>query len=312
MKLSSKEMIILAVFLSIAIIVAGLFLFIMPEYEKIQPNKNSLQAAKDERDQVYASLAREATIDKEIDDAIELANTVSLNFYEDMTTYEADVLVREILEATDMSTDSLSLGSFSTATLTVSDFVETIISYPLKEYSGFQPNILNTEDYPVEYDEDGDLIVPDAYIEKYGEEQALTEYLTALLSTQSQTIGAITVNFTVTGTRGDFLNFLNYIADLEKATIINNTTVAYTGFENDGNTNNNNNNNNNAAPVEGEEGEAAQNVNTNTNTNTTPTEQLLNDNSEISAPISMTFFCVTPMAQVEITTSAEVEAEPAA
>ena len=297
MKLSSKEMIILAVFLSIVIIVAGLFLFIMPEYEKIEPNKNSLEGAKNQLDQVYASLAREATIDQEIDDAIEQANTISLSFYDDMTTYEADVIVREILEATNMSTKSLSLSSYTTSVLSVTDYVETIVNYPLKEYSGFVDSRISPEELSagVSYDENGNLVVPENFEEKYKE--ALKEYMTALLSTQTQTVGSITVNFTVEGTRGDFLNFLDYVSDLEKATLINSTTVAYTVGEG------NNNNNNNAAPAEGEEGAPVQNT-------PTTTERTLNNNSEISAPISMTFYCITPMSMEEITASAE--AEPAA
>lgn len=285
MKLSSKEMIILSVFLSIVIIVAGLFLFIMPEYDKIEPNKNNLQAAKDERDQVYAVLTREETIDQEIQDAIDQANTTSLYFYDDMTTYEADVLVREILEATNMSTDSLSLSNFATSTLSVTDYVSAIVTYPLKDYSGFKSDNIQSSDYPISYDEEGKIIVPEAYLKKYGEEQALTEYLTALLSTQTQTVGSITVSFTIKGTRANFLNFLNYVADLEKATYIGGTTVAYTG-------------NSGASAAEDEEGEASANTNT---------DQLLGINAEIAAPISMTFYCITPMQPQE---SAEAEAEP--
>lgn len=293
MKLSSKEMIILAVFLSIAIIVAGLFLFILPEYEKIEPNKNSLQAEKDALDQIYASLAREGTIDQEIDDAIEKANTISLSFYDEMTTYEADVLVREILEATNMSTNGLSLNDYTTETLTVTDYVKTIVTYPLKEYSGFIDDSINYEELAasVAYDEDGNLVIPEEFREKY--EQALKEYMTALLSTQNQTVGVITVNFTIEGTRGDYLKFLDYVAGLEKATLITSANVAYTGSET------------NTATVEGEEG-AVQ--------NTTTVERTLNDNSEISTPISMSFYCVTPMAIAEFTAEAEAEpeAEPAA
>ena len=299
MKLSSKEMIILAVFLSIVIIVAGLFLFILPEYEKIEPNKNSLQAEKDALDQVYASLAREATIDQEIDDAIQQANTISLSFYDEMTTYEADVLVREILEATNMSTKGLSLSDYSTQTLTVTDYVETIITYPLKQYSGFIDDRFDAEELAasVSYDEDGNLVIPEDFKEKYV--QALKEYMTALLSTQSQTVGAVTVNFTIEGTRGDFLKFLDYVAGLEKATIINSTNVAYTGTET--------NTANAAAPAEGEEGAPVQ-------ANTTPVERVLNDNSEISTSVSMTFYCITPMSTEEFTVAAEAEpeAEPAA
>ena len=308
MKLSSKEMTILAVFLSIVILVAATFLFILPEYEKIEPNKNALQAAKDEKEQIYASLERENTIDQEIQDAIDLANNISLYFYEDLTPYDADVIVREILEATNMSTNSLSVGSFTSSTLTITDYVETIVSYPLKDYSGYQPDILQAENYSIEYDENGKLIIPEDYVRKYGVEQALTEFLAAKLSTQSQTVGAITASFTVNGTRGDFLNFLNYIAGLERATIINSTSVNYTGGDlstaptaptap--------------ATPAEGEEGEEAAAAPAPAAANTSDGNQQLTNNSEVSVSISMTLYCVTPMQAPEETTTAEAEPEPA-
>lgn len=308
MKLSRKEMTVLTFFLFFVVIAIGAFLFVLPEYEKIDPNKNALQAARDEKDRVYASLEREATIDQDIQYAIEHANSLSLYFYDDMTEYEADVIVREILDDTNMHTSSLSMGSFTTATLTVSDYIETVVSYPLKEYSGFKADNISVGESGLEYDEDGKIVIPQAYIDKYGEEQALTEYLVALFSSESQTIGAITASFTVTGTRGDFLNFLNYVAGLERATRINSTTVSYTGVVS------NNSVNNTPVPLaenvdadettaEGEEEETA------APENTSGGEGQLNDNSVISAGISMTFYCVRPMEALE-TTAVEVEVEP--
>ena len=321
MKLTSKEMVILSVFLSIVIIVAGLFLFIMPEYEKIDTNKQSLVNAKAERDRIYDSLSREATIDQEIQDAIDQANTLSLCFYEDLTTYEADVIVREILDATNMKTYSLSLSNFSTSTLTVSDYIETVVSYPLKEYAGYAASAAGVDTSGIQYDEDGNIIVPDEFTAD-NVENALKEYLLAILSTQSQTIGAITVNFSVTGTRGDFLKFLDYVAGLERATYINSTSVAYTGINtsaDDNNNNNNNNNNNdtnndnanandNAANNEGEEGEAAENT-TPANNNNEP--QQLTDSAVITSSISMTFYCVMPMQPQETSSTETAEPEPA-
>ncbi|MCH5199831.1 MAG: hypothetical protein J1F60_02635 [Oscillospiraceae bacterium] len=296
MKLSNKELTILSVFLAIVIMVAGTFVFILPEYEKIEPNKNTLQSAKDEKNRLYASLERENTIDQEIQDAIDQANKFALYFYEDLTTYEADVIVREILEATNMSAKSLTLSDYAASELTVTDYVETMVSYPLKDFSGYDPGILNGANFPIEYDENGKLIVPEAYVEKYGD-QALTEYLTAKLSTQAQTVGAITVTFTIEGTRGDFLNFLNYVADLDRATIINNTKVSYTSSAN-----NDNNNNNNGAPAEGEGEEAAPAAPAGNGGD----DVQLNDNSKVSALVSMTLYCVTPMQEQVF-----AEAEPA-
>lgn len=303
MKLTAKEITILSIFLSIVIIVAGLFLFIMPEFEKIEPNKQRLESAKSERDQIYESLGRESTIDQEIQDAIDKANTLSLSFYDDLTPYEADVIVREILDATNMSTNSLSLSSYSTATLTVVDYIETVVSYPLKEYAGYAASAAGIENSDVQYDENGNIIIPDEFTEDDLEE-ALKNYLTALLSIQSQTIGAISVNFTVEGTRGDFLKFLDYVADLERATIITSTTVAYT--EDVASDNNNNNNNNNNAGEEGAEGAEGEGPAAPAAPNAGG-EQQLNDNSRISSTISMTFYCITPMSNEVDTAPAEPE-----
>lgn len=306
MKLTGKEMTILSVFLSIVIIAVGLFLFIMPAYESIEPNRQKLDAAKAERDQIYESLAREATIDQEIQDAIEQANTLSLSFYDDLTTYEADVIVREILDATNMSTNSLMLSSYTTATLTVTDYIETVVSYPLKEYAGYAASAAGIENSDVQYDENGNIIIPDEFTED-DLESALKNYLIALLSTQTQTIGSITVNFTVSGTRGDFLKFLDYIADLERATIINSANVSYTAAA--AADTNNNDNNGGAAEGEGEGAEDEAPANTAANTNNEP--QQLTDSSQITSNISLTFYCITPMSD-QVGEEAPAATEPEA
>lgn len=301
MKLSSMEKIILAVFLAIVILAVGVFLLILPEYNKIEPNTQALAAAQAEREELYNTLAREATIDQAIKDALDDANKFSLNFYDDMTTYEADVIIREILEATNMSTDSLSIGDFTTSTLTVTDYIETVVSYPLKEYAGYGPaSAEGSEEAPVydlTYDEFGNIVIPDEFKEAYPED-TLQNYLIAVLSTKSQTLGAITVNLTVEGTRGDFLAFLDYVANLEKATYINSTTVSYTTTE----VAEEENNNNNAANPENPEGEGqteqppANNNNNNNNNGGSNVVHLGNDD-EISAPITITLYCATPLSE---------------
>lgn len=296
MKLSSMEKIILAVFLAIVIIAVGVFLLILPEYNKIEPNTQALAAAQAEREQLYDTLAREATIDQEIQDALDDANKFSMNFYEDMTTYEADVLIREILEATNMSTDSLSIGDFTTSTLTISDYIETVVNYPLKDYATGTGNSesADTSDttYDLQYDESGNIIIPDSFKEAYPVD-TLQNYLIAVLSTKSQTLGAITLNFTVEGTRGDFLAFLDYVAGLEKATYINSTTISYTTTE----AQEENNNGGNGGNEQGEEEQpapAAANPDNNNNTNNVIH---LGDRDEITAPISITFFCAEPLSE---------------
>ncbi len=288
MKLSNKEKIILAVFLAVVIIVAGIFVIILPEYNKIDGNQKALDAAKAQRQQLYDTLAREDTIDNEIETAIKNANVFSGYFYDDMTTYEADGIVRKILEETNMKTNSLSIGDFSTSTLTVSEYVETIVTYPLKEYSGFVPDTgLDFSQYSIQYDENGNIIVPDE-LKDY-----LKEFINTVLTTQQQTLGSITVSFTVEGTRGDFLKFLNYVAELEQATYIPSVSIDYTGTASG-------DNNNNAAqtPEEGNEDEE-----------TPPAPPAdngtkLTDNSPISANISMTLYCAKAL-QTEASTGTQ-------
>lgn len=291
MKLSNKEKVILAVFLAIVIIAVGIFLIILPEYNKISTNKSELDGLKSQREQLFQTLTREDTIDTEIDTAIKNANVFSGYFYDDMTTYEADVLVRQILADNNMSTDSLSIGDFTTSTLTVSEYVETVVSYPLKDYSGFVPDSgIDFSQFQISYDENGNMVIPEELQDQMID--VLKEFMNTLLSTQQQTLGSISVSMTVTGTRGDFLKFLDNVAAMEKATYIPNVSIEYTGTA--------------AAPqqpqtpAEGAEGAEQQ--------PTAPAqgEIELTDDSEISASITMTFYCAK-----ELQTDAVNQTQPA-
>lgn len=274
MKLSNKEKIILAVFLAIVIIAAGIFLIVLPEYNKISSNQSSLDSVKAQREQLFQTLTRENTIDSEIETAIKNANVFSGYFYDDMTTYEADVLVRQILADNNMETLSLSIGDFSTSTLTVTEYVDTVVSYPLKEYSGYIPDTgIDFSQYQIEYDENGEMIIPEELQDKMAD--VLKEYMNILLSTQQQTLGSISVSMTVNGTRGNFLKFLDNVAALEKATYIPSVSVAYTETS--------------AAPNQPQTpAEGAENG----GENPAPEARRLTENSQISATITITMYCV--------------------
>lgn len=287
MKLSNKEKIILAVFLAVVILLAGFFLLVKPEYDKIGRNKSDLQAAKDQRDLLSNTLAREATIDQEIQVAFDKANKFAPYFYDDLTILDADELTRKILADTNMKTKGLSIGDFTTSTLTVSDYVETIVTYPLKEYSGYVPDTgIDFSQYQLSYDEEGNIVVPDEV------KDVMKDYINTLLTTQTQTIGSITVSLTVEGTRGDFLKFLDYIAGLEKATYIPSVSIDYTTGAQP------------AAPTPeqgGNEEGAEQPPQQPTGTQTT-----VNDDTEVSMGITLTYYCVKPLQ----TETAAVEAAP--
>lgn len=298
MKLSNKEKVILAVFLAIVIIAAGAFLIVVPEYQKIAGNRSSLDAVKAQRDQLYQTLSRESTIDDELETAAENAKTFANYFYDDMTTYEADAVFREILQNGGVKTDSLSIGPFTTSTLTVSEFVETFVTYPLKEYSGYKDDRgisgIDFSGFPLQFDEDGNVVETDELKEALGDAMdVLKEYVNTMLSTTEQTLGSVTANFEITCTRQQYLDFLDYVHTLEHATYISGANVNFT------NTGAVNNENNNAQPAFDENGNEIPQQN-----NNTPEDMRVKDTDEFTYSINMTLYCAKALqTEVEVTTA---------
>lgn len=230
MKLSKVEKIVLAVFLIIVIFAVGIFTFIMPELNKIGDNTLAFANAVIDRDNVYATLARETTIDSEIQTAIDAANAAGQKFYDELTPYEADVLVRDILNANKLKTKTLEISAFSTSDLTVVKYVDAGVQYPLRDYANFNyssSEATGTTTAAAATDATTPVITP-TWTDDQGAviEPTKDQYL-EYLSTQVQSVGSINVQFEVTGTRADFIKFLDYVKDLPQATYIDATTVAY-------------------------------------------------------------------------------------
>lgn len=300
MKLSNKEKVILAVFLAIVIMVAGAFVIVLPEYQKIEGNISSLDDAKAQRDQLYQTLTREDTIDEELKTAAKNADTFANYFYDDMTTYEADAMFREIIENGGLKTDSLRIGQFSTSTLAVTEYVETFVTYPLKDYSGYKDKTgissIDLSGFPLQFGEDGNVVETEELKAALGELQdALKEYINTMLSTTSQTLGSITASFDIICTRKEYLDFLDYIHGLEHATYVSGAEVNFTnkGLVND---NDNNNNNNNMAMFDEDGNEIAQQQNT-------PTDTRVKDTDKFTYSINMTLYCAKAL-QTEVETDA--------
>lgn len=310
MKLSNKEKIILAVFLAIVILAAGAFLLVVPEYQKISGNKSSLEAKKTERDQLYSTLTREATIDKELEDAANDAEEFADYFYGDMTTYQADGVFREIIAGAvdkeggnlELKTDSLQIGEFTTSTLSLSAFIPAYVTYPLKEYSGYQESsgAVDLSAYNLNYDADGNIIEDEAYMA--AEESLTKDILKELkrlgLLAQNQTIGSITADFELTCTRAQYLDFLDYVHGLERATYISSARINYTKAAAVQETEN-------VPPVLDEQGNPVAAVPPVREPN--PDDTIVQDTDEDTYSINMTLYCVT-----ELQTESEETTEPAA
>ncbi|MDE6579571.1 MAG: hypothetical protein K2K41_03460, partial [Ruminiclostridium sp.] len=166
-----------------------------------------------------------------------------------------------------------------------------IVTYPLKEYSGYIPETgIDFSQYSLGYDEEGNIKVHAEL------KNVMKDYLNTLLTTQSQTIGSISVSLTVEGTRANFLKFLDYIASLEKATYIPSVSISYTTAGAAAQQPEN--------PAEGEEG-AEQQPQQPANGN----ETQIGENAEISVGITITYYCVKPMQEQTITAAPEGEPE---
>lgn len=291
MKLSNKEKVIVAVFLAIVIIVAGAFLVVIPEYNKIEGNRAELDSIKNQREQLYQTLTRESTIDDELKAAADKADKFANYFYDDMTTYEADAMFRQILEEGGLKTNSLSISPFSTSTLSVTEYVQNFVSYPLKEYSGYVDDTgIDFSQYQLNYDDEGNIVIDETLQETLGNKikDIAKDYMNTLLSATNQTIGSISASFTVECTRAEYYDFVDYIHGLERATYINGASIPYTGKNTVAQ---------NQTTVDAEGNEVTQRVET-------QEEGQLGDDVVTSYSINMTLFCAKEL-QTEVQTSAQ-------
>ena len=275
MNLSKSEKIILVVFLVVLVLGLGGWLLIYPAIQNIPNSQADLDKAKSEREIVYANLSREDTIDEEIKQALEQGKEMQKYFYDDLQHYEADMIIRDILDKTNMKTEGLSIGGFTTEELSLIDFIEIAVSYPLKEYANID-GVLVSDSVSTESGVSiSDAMTPDEFKEQLNSQeaelqQAVKDYYFSYLSQFTETVGATTITLTVQGTRADYLKFLDYVKDLEKATYISQSSIMYSG--------------------------ASVAVDANGNS-TTGGEITYKDSSKVEATITITFYSVKPISE---------------
>ncbi len=215
MKISKQERIIIVCLLVAAILGVGIFLFILPNYNNIGANNKTLAAAKEEYQELQTKLEHEATIDDEIKAAYEEGKDLANTFYDDLTTYEADEIMRQfIAKGKDITVDGLSISPMSTETLSISVFMPTEVTYPLKDFA----NTVVTQD---EEAVDIESMTP----------RELVIYAKKLVSTmlalsEPVTVGCTSVSFTASS---DKLENLHAFADLLNAGVYDEKIVGADG-----------------------------------------------------------------------------------
>lgn len=136
MKISKQERILIVVFLVAAIIGVGIFVFILPNFNKIGDNNKQLASVKQQYQDIQTQLLHESTIDGEISQAYEDGKNLADKFFGDLTEYEADEIMRKFISnGKDITIDGLTISPFSTQALSVSVFAPTEVTYPLKDFA---------------------------------------------------------------------------------------------------------------------------------------------------------------------------------
>lgn len=176
MKLSKQERIGILVVAIVLILGLGIWMFIVPKIESVNNSNKTLASKEQELANAQSEALLKDSLKDQIMDAYEEGEDYANMFFEEMTTYQADAEFRAFLEQCEANVlvESITVGEPTTATLAPQYFEEEEVTYDLKTYV--------TQD-----------------IEKTDEEIASEERWTELKNALgvSQTVGAITVEFTV-------------------------------------------------------------------------------------------------------------------
>lgn len=200
MKISKQERILIVVFLVAAIIGVGIFVFILPNFNKISDNNKQLASVNKQYADINKQLEHESTIDNEISQAYEDGKNLADKFFNDLTEYEADEIMRKfIANGKDITIDGLTISPFSTQALSVSVFSPTEVTYPLKDFAN---TVVETPDKETDFSKlsTRELVM---YAKKL---QA-----TLLAASEPVTVGSVTVAFTAHSNK---LQNLHDFADL--------------------------------------------------------------------------------------------------
>lgn len=201
MKISKQERILIIVFLVAAIVGVGIFVFILPNFNKIGDNNKQLASVKQQYQTILTQLEHESTIDGEISQAYEDGKNLADKFFSDLTEYEADEIMRKFIsQGKDITIDGLTISPFSTQALSVSVFTPTEVTYPLKDFAN---TVVET---PADAQTDLSKLSARELVMYAKKLQA-----TLLAASEPVTLGSVTVSFTAHSNK---LENLHNFADL--------------------------------------------------------------------------------------------------
>lgn len=193
MKLSKQERIGALIILAVIVLALGAFLIVKPAIESWNSAKTTMVSKQSELDGLNTRRATKAQLRTDIEEAYKEGEHKADMFFPEFASYEADDAFRAFISQckTNVIVEQVTVSEPATATLGATFYTPTSVEYALKTYatSGVEP----TEE---------ELKI-----------QARHEALQAALS-EAQTIGASTVEFTLTAkSRDDILKFADEVND---------------------------------------------------------------------------------------------------
>ncbi len=204
MKLSKQERIAVLIIAVIILIVLGVIFFIVPKFNEIGVDSESLVNKQNELAAAVERANTKEQLKQDIIAAYDEGRSVADMFFEEMQPYEADDEIRAFIDycrnnpdeekRVNIAVDSISIGAPTVGTLGVNFYTEPEVVYDLKTYAtqGQEPS------------------------EEEVEAAARNLLLQASLAS-TQTVGAIDINFTVTTLNDeDMMKFVDIVNDYVK------------------------------------------------------------------------------------------------
>ncbi|MBQ8903482.1 MAG: hypothetical protein IJY73_04200 [Oscillospiraceae bacterium] len=247
MNLSKVEKIIIMVLVVGGILALGFFLLFKPAYESIGKAENNLTRAQSDYDDLMAKLERLNTIDEDIKTSKEAITGLEEKFYPDLTTYEAVEIILAQLKKYELDTYAISANALTTEELKLEYYEEAPVIYALKTYAQNAKEAKEGEVVLAEgqfldgdkvytitvtslsnisiADDAGTVIEPAKYTETMVKayKEALCRY--AANGKLVQEVSALVLSFDVSGEYKNYLDFIDYIYDFDRATYLRNVEI---------------------------------------------------------------------------------------
>lgn len=228
MQLRSVEKTVVVLLIIIAIVGAGTYFFIYPNYTKIQETEAEILLTEDNIAAALAAIADGREIEKQFSTALERAQEAESYFYPEMPYMDAIAVVEELLAAGGYKAKgNISVSRLVADTLSLEERAEAApesVDYELRDFSFLESagEASEGEETATDSAEAGtrqELLAALRAGEVPPEEiDGALEYARLLMQGQSVGVGQITASFTLELTYAGYVRFVEYIGGLKEAT----------------------------------------------------------------------------------------------